>query len=391
MTAAWLIVALQVQAPGDSITLPEALALARAHRAQAQAAAARVTAARAGIQTASAIPNPTISYSYTESAPTNHLTVDQPLEWVLRRNSDRAAARAGVSRAVADSALTMISLLRDVRTAFWRATAGQLSRVLVEDQATQADSLAHVAEARYRAGDISLLEWQQAAQEAARVHQDVSRAREDARLSSLDLAYAIGVDHAPIPVGRLDAGLDIQSGDSVDSQSLPSVRFAVADSAAAAAAARSASRARVPLPTIQAGAEWGDPGQPGALALVGVSLPLPLWQRGGGPAREADARAREAALVAGEARLGARRDLGQARIRLEEAAGRARVARDSLMPAASALRGRALRAYEAGETGIAPVLDALRSERGVLLDGIKDELAFQEAAAAWAALAGERE
>jgi hypothetical protein len=61
------------------------------------------------------------------------------------------------------------------------------------------------------------------------------------------------------------------------------------------------------------------------------------------------------------------------------------------MPTASALRGRALRAYEAGETGVAPVLDALRSERSVLLDGIKDELAFQEAAAAWDALAGRLE
>jgi hypothetical protein len=73
---------------------------------------------------------------------------------------------------------------------------------------------------------------------------------------------------------------------------------------------------------------------------------------------------------------------------LEETARRARAARDSLLPAAVVLRARALRAYQAGETGILPVLDALRSEREVTLSALQDELAFQEALADWHALTG---
>lgn len=391
MIVAALVIAAQLQLAGDSITLSEALALARSGRAQGAVAASQVAAARAAVRTSGAVPNPTLSYTYSDAVPSNHLIIDQSLEWLLRRGNDRAAARAGVTRALADSTQTMTTLVRDVRIAFWRARASELSQTLVESQALQADSLARIAAARFRAGDISLLEVEQAAQEAARAHQGASLAREVARVAAANLARALGVDTAPRPVGGLDAGLDQPPDSAIDAASTPALRAAVADSVAAAATARSASVARVPLPTIQGGAEWGDPAQPGGLALVGVSIPFPLWHHGGGPAAEAKARALGAAAAAREARLDAVRDVREARIRLEEAASRARVARDSLIPAAGTLRARALRAYQAGETGIVPVLDAFRSEREVVLGGLQDELSFQEAVAQWYALAGRAE
>ena len=388
MIAAALLLALQAQAPADSITLADALSLALARRAQVSAAAAQVAGARAALRIAGAVPNPGLSYTYSEAVPSNHLILDQPLDWLLRRGGDRAAARAGVSRALADSTVTMSILARDVRVVFWRARAALLSLTLVQEQAAQADTLARFAVARYRSGDISLLEQEQAAQEAARAHQTASAAREGARVALADLARALGTESAPAPVGPLDAGLDEPPAGVLDAASSPVLRAAVADSAAAAATVRSASAGRVPLPTIQGGAEWGDPAQPGALALVGVSIPLPFWQRGGGRLAEAHARASGTAAAAAEARLDALRDAAEARIRLEETARRARVARDSLIPAAATLRERALHAYQSGETGIVPVLDALRSERDVVLGGLQDELSFQEAVAQWYALAG---
>jgi len=70
---------------------------------------------------------------------------------------------------------------------------------------------------------------------------------------------------------------------------------------------------------------------------------------------------------------------------------RARVARDLLIPSAGVLRARALRGYQAGESGIVPVLDAFRSERDVVLGALQDELAYQEALADWYALTGRSE
>jgi hypothetical protein len=49
-----------------------------------------------------------------------------------------------------------------------------------------------------------------------------------------------------------------------------------------------------------------------------------------------------------------------------------------------------VRAYQAGETGILPVLDALRSEREATLQDLRDLLAFQTALADWKTLTGYR-
>jgi len=387
-----LCLALALQQPSDSLTLSDALERARRQRGIVASAAAGVAGARAAARTAGAIPNPTISYSHTESTPVNHFLMDQPFDWLIRRGPDRAAGRAGVARAVADSAGAVTSLLHEVRVAFYRARAARLAESLVGAQASLADSVAGIAAARLRAGDISQLEQEQAALEAHRARQTESAARETARAAEADLARALGWEGpAPGAAGALDEGLDRIPGDSLEGAELPAVRAAVADSTAAAAQARSARLARVPLPTLQSGAEWGDDAQPGALAVIGISLPFPLWNHGGGAAAAAKARAEQTAALTREARLDAVRQIRQARIHLEESAARARDDRDALAPAAAALRARTVRAYQAGETGILPVLDALRTERDVLLTTLRDQLTYQEALADWYALAGRSE
>jgi outer membrane protein, heavy metal efflux system len=384
-----LCLALAGQAPGDSLLLSQALEHARTARGTLVAASAGVAQARSALRVAGAIPNPTVSYSHSESTPRNHLLVDQPLDWLLRRGHDRSAARSGVDRALADSALAVYGLTRDVRVAFYRARASTLAEALVHAQAALGDSVARIAAARLRAGDIALLEEEQAAQEAARGRQAYAVAREAARADAAELSRAIGWEGVPpAPAGPLDAGLDQLPDTAIDLSVLPVVRTAVADSAAAAALARSAASSRVPLPALQSGAEWGDDAQPGALAVVGVSVPLPLWNLGNGTVGEAQARAAGAAAQARESRLEAERQVRLARIHLEETALRARFARDTILPGAAVLRERAVRAYRAGETGILPVLDALRGERDASLSALQDQLAFQEALADWYAYTG---
>jgi cobalt-zinc-cadmium efflux system outer membrane protein len=386
-----VLVTLALAQGPDSLTLTDALARARAARPQLSAAAAQVAGARAALRTAGAITNPTASYTRSESTPREHFIVEQPFDWLWRRGADRAAARAGVTRALADSAQTAIEVSHAVRLAFYRARAALLSEALVSAQAEEADSLARIAEARLRAGDVSLLEQEQAAQEAARARQSASAAREAARVAASGLERELGGAPLPPPSGPLDAGLDAPPDTTVPIERVPALRVAVADSAAAAALARSAARARVPAPAVQGGAEWGDPTEPGTLATFGVSVPIPLWQHGQGAVEEARARALGAGALAREARLEATRQAREVRIRLEESARRARIARDSLVPAAAVIRARAFHAYQAGETGIVPVLDAFRAERDVALGALQDELAYQEAVADWYALTGASE
>ena len=375
----------------DTLTLEQALARSRSARGQLAAAAARVAAARAAYRVAGAIPNPVVSYSHTESAPRFHLLVDQSLDWLLRRGRDREAARFGIGAAEADSSLSMADLQREVRVAFYTARAGIAAESLSQAQVALSDSVAHISGARLRAGDISLLEAEQARTEAARAHQSLSSVRETTRIAASDLARVVGMDPLapPVPRGALDADLDRSPLQTLDVERVPAVRAAVADSGTASALARSAAIAAVPLPTLQSGAEWEDPTEPnaGALAVFGLSLPLPLWHHGAGASAEAQARSHEAIAQLREVRLAASQQVMAAHIRLQESGIRARFARDTVLPAARALSGRAIRAYQAGETGILPVLDALRSERDAALSALQDLLGYQTALADWQAFA----
>ena len=380
-------------AGSDTLTLDQALTLSRLGRGQLAAAAARVAAARAAYRVAGALPNPIVSYSHTESPPRFHLLVDQPLDWLLRRGREREAARFGIGSAEADSSLTAADQEREVRVAFYTARAAAIAESLSSAQVALSDSVARISSARLRAGDISLLEAEQARAEAARARQNLSTVREGTRIAASDLARAVGLDPLtpPVAAGALDANLDRHPVRSVALERVPTVRAAVADSGAASARARSAAIGAIPLPTLQSGAEWDDPTEPnaGALAVFGLALPLPIWHHGAGATAEARARSSEAAARVREARLVAAQRIAAARIHLEESGLRARFARDTLLPVARALSSRAVRAYQAGETSILPVLDAIRSERDAALAGVQDLLAYQAALADWEALLGD--
>jgi cobalt-zinc-cadmium efflux system outer membrane protein len=383
------------QGPQDSLTLDAALALARAHRGQVAVAAAVVAAARADRRTILSLPNPIASYSYTGDPPRQHASIDQPLDWLLRRGSDAAAGRAGIGVALADSTQLLAEVAREARSAFYTALGTSRRLTLAEDEAALADSLAGIATRRRAAGEISELEQAQAALEAARARQLVSAGREDHQLAVAELGRALGVlpDALAAPAGALDRELSgaVPAAPLVDA--LPMVAAARADSTMARAFYHAAQWSRIPFPSVQAGLDWNDPANPtaGSTILLGLSLPLPLWQSGGAAAAAARARADQAAAQLREVRADAARLLTQATARLQETARRALVARDSVLPLAIRQRELALLAYRAGETGIVPVLDALRAEREVVRDLVTDLVAYQVARADWLALIGTSE
>jgi outer membrane protein TolC len=395
----WVIVAAlqspgQAGAPPGALTLDAALRQARLGRGRPSAAAAGVAEARGQLREAGEIPHASLSFERTGDTPHKHLTVDESFSWLLTRGPDRAAARAGVRRAQADSAGTMAELVQDVRIAFYDALAAVETLRLVGDQVGFSDSLVRIAQARLNAGDISRFEYEQAAQDARRTQQLLSETRETARTAAAALGRAVGWDGAapPVPTGPLDAELDTDTTLTFSVDSIPAVRSARADSVATQYSLLSARRGRILFPSLTGGAEWDDPSEPGkTLSVIGFSIPFPPIDRAKGEIGIAQARADLATSELREARLEGSRAVAEARIRLAETARRARFARDSLIPAARDLRLRAVTAYRAGETGILPVLDALRSERDVVQTAVQDLQTFQEALARWLALFGRTE
>lgn len=387
-----MLAALLLQAPAQTpLSLDSAIRRGIAVRGRVAEAGAGVAEARAGRRLAGQIPNPSLSYEHTADPPRQHLLFEQPLSWLTTRGSSVGAASAVLRRARADSAFLVAGVVQEIRAAFYGALgAHEIERLTVEE-VTAADSLALIARIRFEAGDISRFESEQAAQESRRGRQLLSQAREETRAADAVFARAVGWTEPipPMPAGSLDQGVELGAAGALSPDSIPQVLSAVADSASLALEWQSTRRGRLPVPSVIAGAEWDDPDGPGrTLSVIGFAVPLPLWNTGGADAARARARAERGAALAREARLEGTRARTEALARLEESALRARFARDSLVPAARALREQALAAYRAGETDILAVLDALRSEREIVLSEVESLRAFQSALAAWMVLFG---
>jgi len=389
LLAAWLAIAQAGQA--DSLSLSDAVGMARHRRAVLEGASARVAEARGDARIAGEVPNPTASASHTQSAPEYHLSVQQPFDWLLTRRPGLQAANALVERARVDSALVDALLVADVRRAFFGLLAAQRSETIALEETAIADSVVRIAAARLARGDIAEMELTQLQLEAGRARQLLSRTREGRRVASSVFGRVVGLSVAAAPrlAGDLADGLGSEPSDVPSMERIPVVRLALADSAAAAGQLATARRARIPLPGLEVGHEWRDPTLPGqSFWLFGVTIPIPLLNQGGGRVAVSGARADQANAAIVETRLEVTQQVTEARVRLEEAAARAVRARDSLIPAARRLRARALLAYQLGETGLLAVLEALRSEREAESAGLEDLLVFQEARATWYALLG---
>ena len=127
------------------------------------------------------------------------------------------------------------------------------------------------------------------------------------------------------------------------------------------------------LPSILVGVEFGDPtgGEPGYLPLIGLSVPLPLFNRNQGPIAEARAERDKAVAQLSAARLEARQRLIEAVREREQLIARIERDRD-LVVRAQRVADRSLTAYREGASALPAVLEARRSAREVLGQYIDD-------------------
>jgi outer membrane protein TolC len=190
-------------AQGDSISLTQALRNARERRGAVTVAAAVVDASRAQRTAAILPPNPTLQYTNKKSDPRQRLTVDQRLDWLLRWPSERAAGAALVNRSEVESEQRLANVAREVRYAFYGALAARDQYQVSGLQAALADTLSVLAARRLEAGDISVVERDRFALEAARARRLLLTARADYQVALAELARATGSPMLPARAQRL--------------------------------------------------------------------------------------------------------------------------------------------------------------------------------------------
>ena len=386
-TAGALTLAAMAPALGQrAVTRAEADSAALAGGARLALARADTAAALARLLSARAIPNPTLGAVYSRATPQKHLTLDIPVFDALYTRGLRVGqASAAVRAARLVFASERIAALVEVDTTYTRALAANARFRLSRQTAHDADSLRKMTVSRRDAGDASDLDVDLASVVSG---QQLNLATDDSlsymsALLTVQTLMGIPADSVAIVLAdslvlaTIDTVLMRRSLDSTATV-LTAARGVTASVAAADAALQAAElgialqkRSIFALPSVSVGVEFGDPSEPGYLPLVGLSIPLPLFNRNQGPLAEARAdRDRAYAQLTG-ARLEARQRLVEGLREREQLI--AKVARDrDLVIRAQRVADRSLTAYREGASALPAVLEARRSAREVLSQYIDD-------------------
>jgi len=372
-------VSLAAQQP---VTRAQAVAVALARGARSAFGRADTAAAGGVLHAARLYPNPSASASYSKDVPHYHVVADLPLDLPWIRSARIGAAASARDAARYGFAFERAAIRFDVDTTYTRALAALARARLSRRNALDADSLHKMARLRREVGDVSELDVRLAAVNAGQLENvaaDDSVAGVQA-LVAVQLAMGLAAEDATITLADSLASPPDSMPPPAD-EPLP-VAAAAASFRASERALTLAHRSLFAAPSLQVGFDNGDPGgQRGLLPMVGLSLPLPLFNWNGGEVRQAAA-ARDRAQASLDL---VRRETGaeQARVRRGFALALVRLERDRrLLSSADRVAAMSLQAYAEGAIPLANVLEAHRNAREALGRYIDDVAAANNAAAA---------
>jgi cobalt-zinc-cadmium efflux system outer membrane protein len=388
----------RAQAPtnGPSALTPDRLALADARRLAFQrnwdllAAKSDVDIALAQRVVAREFPNPTASFSVVKISADSHpsstisgngfgdrnydtvAAVNQLIEIGGKRHARKDSAAAGLKGAEARLADARRLLDQGVTQAFVGVLLAERNHDVLADSATSLRQEARIAGVRQRAGDISLADQNQIEIAAERLELDAAGAGAEARKARVALEVLLG-EKEPRGEIKLADSLDSLGNISAEATNPPSATFSRPDLVAAEAARAKAEAdlrlqkaARIPDPTFLAQYEHQPPDQPHTVGL-GVSFPLPLWNRNGGNIAAARATLEQAARHAGRIHAQVLADIAVTRMSHAAALTRWQRYRDELTPKSAQIRASVSLAYEKGGATLLDLLAAQRNDNEVRL------------------------
>lgn len=354
------------------VTRQQAIESAVARGARAAVARADTLVGAAQLLTARSWDNPFLAATYSKSPPNYHAIVDLPLDITGARGARVRSAEASRVASLYRFEFERASAALDADTSYTRALAA-LERVrLSRRNARDADSLRRMAAIRRDAGDASELDVLLATVNAGQAA-NLAIADSGTLISSMfDLQTVMGLDTTRIAIVPSDS---LTMPPLTAPNAVPEVALPIAAARQALTAADLSVRVQrrsifTPF-SLQAGVEWGDPGTPGLLPTVGVSIPLPLLNRNRGPIAQAEAERERARAELALALFQTQATIGRAR--RERAVALEKLERDRvLVESANRIAAMSLVAYREGAQGLPAVLEAQRNARDILSQYVND-------------------
>lgn len=353
------------------LTLDRALELAGAAAPSIEAASAGVRAAQAARTVAGYRPNPTIvaetenvagsgQYRGLRSAETT-VGLALPIELGGKRSARIAVADALGDRARIGAALGTADLRLAVTQAYVEAVAAERRVGTAREQAVIAREALRAANVRVRAGRASPIEEQRA---------DVLRLNAEAAVERTDRLAELARNNLARRIGQpVDGALDLAWFDRVEiygaalgiePRGTLALAAAQTDVATATAQVRLARAQRIPDVTVSASARRLEATNDVA-AVFGVSVPIPLFNRGGAAVTQAGAQRDQAEALRRVAELDVAQALANAQAEVANAATSARTASGPALAAAQEAARIARIGYREGKFGQLELLDAERT------------------------------
>ena len=306
--------------PVSTLSLTQALAVAQQQNLAGQMAAAESAAAQSELRQAKIWRNPDISYSQERArsagANTETLQLNWPVELGGKRRARSAVAQSALELAQLEQATAAQQWQAQITALFYEALLAQENAEIAQNT-VQLSQNAHDATAKkVQAGKLSPVEGSKAQVALSSAQLELAQARSDEQSARAQLGAALGralteklQGQAGVLPSLPDLAVPLQQLDTA-----PAVRRArlqLEQRRAELALARSAA---MPDATLSVGSKR-TAGQAERELLLGISLPLPLFNREQGSVAAALSREQAATLALQLAEQNARTSLQQTHAR----------------------------------------------------------------------------
>ncbi|WP_024646678.1 TolC family protein [Pseudomonas syringae] len=354
-------------ATAQGISLPQALEAAFAHNPELAAAQWEIGVAEGDSQQAGLIPNPVVSWEVEDTrrnTSTTTVMLSQALELGGKRGARIEAAGKGQDAARLELERRSNELRADVVQAFYAAARAQAGLELARQSRALAERGLKVAEGRVRAGKVSPVEATRAQVQLAETDLLVRRAetlkinsnRELARATGSPTAFFERLDYSDLSPGKSPSTAKMLTALNQSAE----LRLAQTQIEQREAALDSERAKRIPDLTVSVGSQYSREERE-RVNVVGLSMPLPLFDRNQGNVLAASRRADQSRDLRNAVELKLRTQTQSALDQWGTAAQEVESFNNVILPAAQSAVDTATRGFEMGKFGFLEVLDAQRT------------------------------
>ncbi|NIE73139.1 TolC family protein [Pantoea sp. Ap-967] len=363
----------------QGLSLAQALDAAFANNPELAAASRETGIAEGERRQAGLIPNPELSWEVEDTrraTSTTTVTLSQALELGGKRGARIAVAGSGQAIAQLDLERQHNGLRADVVQAFHAALRAQTALELAQQSQALTERGLRVVQGRVTAGQTPPVEATRAQVQLAQAQAQVRRANTQRSVAYQALARLTGSPQASFDQLQA-ASLSPGAAPSADSllarvEQTAEWRLAAAQVARGEATLGAEKAQRVPNLTVSLGSQYSREDRE-RVNVVGLSMPLPLFDRNQGNVLAAARRADQARDLRNAVELRLRSDTHSAVSQWHTAMQEVDAYDRTILPSAQQAVDTATRGFERGKFAFLDVLDAQRTlieARGQYLDAL---------------------